>query len=266
MLKATNEDGEWSDALLRIPVYIKPPYWQTWWFITLCVVTGAAIAYAFHRYRISQVKKIYSVRTQISRDLHDDIGASLSSINIYSSVAESEVRENPEKAKEIIQQINVNSRQVMENISDIVWANRINRTEDDTLASRIRNYGYDLLSHKNIDGTYTIDPNIEKRLTSPEARKSILLIIKEAINNVAKYSDATEAKVIVELNGTDLNVVIEDNGKGFDASNQRRGNGLIHMRQRAEALGGKMEIASEKGAGTRIHAKIPLANISDRQI
>jgi ligand-binding sensor domain-containing protein len=263
-VKTTNEDGLWSEALLNIPVRIKPPYWQTWWFISLCVVSVAAAAYGFHLYRISQVKKIYSVRTQISRDLHDDIGASLSSINIYSSVAESEVKENPDKAREIIQQINTNSRQVMENISDIVWANRINRTEDDTLASRIKNYGYELLSHKGIDGTYEIDPHIEKKLSGPDARKNILLIIKEAINNIAKYSEATEASIKVQMAGSYLNIMIEDNGKGFDIHQVQKGNGLIHMKQRAEALGGELILDGGRGSGTSIKARIPLANISDR--
>ena len=263
-VKTTNEDGLWSEALLNIPVQIKPPYWKTWWFISLCVITVAVTAYGFHLYRISQVKRIYSVRTQISRDLHDDIGASLSSINIYSSVAESEVKENPDKAREIIRQINRNSRQVMENISDIVWANRINRTEDDTLSSRIRNYGYELLSHKGIDGTYEIDPLIEKKLSGPDARKSVLLIIKEAVNNIAKYSEATEASIKIGMEGSDLNIIIEDNGKGFEMDQMRKGNGLIHMKQRAEALGGALTIMGGRGSGTFIKARIPLANISDR--
>jgi ligand-binding sensor domain-containing protein/two-component sensor histidine kinase len=263
-VKATNSEGIWSEDLLTIPLSIKPPYWRTWWFITIICGSILFLAYSFYRYRIAQVKKIYSVRTQISRDLHDDIGASLSSINIYSTVAESEVMDNPDKAREILQQINVNSRQVMENISDIVWANRINRTEDDTLSSRIKNYGYELLTQKNIDCHYMIDPALEKRLTSPEARKSILLIIKEALNNIAKYSQATNAEVKIQLKEIDLNIQIVDNGVGFNLQGTSRGNGLIHMKQRTELLGGRLLLTSSHGYGTKIQVKIPVANISDK--
>jgi signal transduction histidine kinase len=223
----------------------------------------ASIVYALHLYRVSQIKKVYSVRTQISRDLHDDIGASLSSINIYSTVAESEVGSNPGKAKEILRKINANSRQVMENIGDIVWANRISRTDDSTLAGRIKNYGYDLLSQKNIECVYNVDPALDKRLTNPETRKNILLLIKEALNNIAKYSKATSTEVSVFLNGAQVQILIRDNGVGFDSQKPRAGNGLMHMRQRAEATGGRLEIDSVQGAGTRITASIPIASISD---
>ncbi|MEO6132028.1 MAG: two-component regulator propeller domain-containing protein, partial [Saprospiraceae bacterium] len=264
MVKATNDDGQWSDALLNLPLHIKPPFWHTWWFITLCVVFISSGIYAFYHYRVQQIKKIFSLRTKISQDLHDDIGGSLSSIHIYSSVAENEVDENPDKAKEFLQQINSSSREVMENISDIVWANDTEHKEKSSLSGRIKNYGYDLLSQKNIECRYVIDPLAEKKLSRPEARRNILLIIKEALNNMAKYSEASHAEIHVSVNGTHLLVHIADNGKGFDTTTIRNGNGLRNMQSRADVLGGSFKINSVSGKGTDIHFRIPIPNISDR--
>jgi len=262
-VKATNDQGEWSDVLLSMPIQITPPFWRTFWFMALSVILFASAIYLFYRYRIQQIKKIFAVRSKISRDLHDDIGSSLSSIHFYSSVAEKEVIDNPKKAREFLKQINHNSRQIIENISDIVWANT-DKKEKSTLAGRIKNYGYDLLSQNNIDCKYSIDEQAERKLTNPEARRNILLIIKEALNNIAKYSEAEYAEVRLGLNGSYLLLDITDNGKGFELDSEKHGNGLNNMKKRAESLNGSFLIQSVAGKGTSIHCRIPLPNISDR--
>lgn len=263
MVRVKNEAGQWSDALWSRELVISPPFWKTAWFIALCIAGVGSILYAFHRYRIRQLEKIYSIRTQISRDLHDDIGASLSSIHIYSAVAENEMEQHPEKAKAFLQQINTNSRQVMEDISDIVWANRLQHQEHLSISARIKNYGYDLLAQQNISCRYQIDPAIETRLTRPEARRNVLLIIKEALNNVAKYSAATAAEVELGLDDRALVVCVKDNGTGFNPDTPKGGNGLDHMRRRTEALSGVFSLRSTPGSGTEVTCHIPIANISD---
>ena len=205
-----------------------------------------------------------SERNRISQDLHDDVGASLSSIHIYSSVAEKAIRDNPQKAEEIVSQIKQNSRQVIENMSDIVWAMNAEQRDGESLVGRIKNYGYDLLSQKNIDCTYHIDPLVEKRLTKPEARKNVLLIVKEALNNIAKYSEAARAEVSISLEGDSMIIRITDNGKGFDPRTVNEGNGLGNMKERAGLLGGRFSLHSSLVDGTAILCSIPLAKISDR--
>lgn len=264
LIRLQNDVGQWSAPLLSREIIITPPFWKTAWFIALIMLGVACILYALHRYRIRQIKKIYSIRTQISRDLHDDIGASLSSIHIYSTIAEEEIQHDPEKAKTFLQQINVNSRQVMEDISDIVWANRLQHEHHASLDARIKNYGYDLLSQKNMACTYRIDPEAEQRVTNPETRRNILMIIKEALNNMAKYSEASHAEIELFLKGNDLWLRISDNGCGFNPEQRNGGNGLEHMRKRAEDLGGSLTITSQPGKGTMILCQIPVTRISDK--
>ena len=263
-VRAANAHGDWANNLLGIPVTIKPPFWQTWWFLFLCALLVILSLYAWHWYRIQHVRKIFSVRNKISQDLHDDIGASLSSIHFYTSVAEKEVEKDPGKAKTVLRQINQRSRQIVENISDIVWANQTQQQDRSSLAGRIKNYGYDLLTQQNIDCKYQVDPLVEKKLTSPEARRNILLIIKEAMNNMAKYSEAERAEVSVKLNGSHLLINITDDGRGFNLENKKAGNGLQNMKARAQSLGGSLKIESAEGTGTAIHCSIPLPNISEK--
>lgn len=263
MVKAQKDDGEWTEVLVRTPIHITPPFWKTWWFLFLNAALISAAVFAVYNYRISQIKKIFAVREKISQDLHDDIGASLSSIHFNSSIAEQQVKNNPDKAKEILRQINRNTRQVIENVSDIVWANHSDHKEKYSLAGRIKNYGYDLLSQKNIDCKYSIDSLAEKKLSNPEARRNVLLIIKEAMNNIAKYSEADHANVSVTADGSYLSVSISDNGKGFDVHSNGHGNGLNNMKKRTESIGGHFEIRSTEGKGTSIHCRIPIPNISE---
>jgi len=264
LVKMANADGDWSEPLLQMKVSIAPPYWRTWWFLSACVLLGLFCLYAWHRYRIQQVKKIFAVRNKISRDLHDDIGASLSSIHFYTSAAEKEIEKDPGKAKNVLRQINQRSRQIIENISDIVWANQTQQPETSTLAGRIKNYGYDLLTQQNIDCIYLIDPRIETKLSSPEARRNILLIIKEAMNNMAKYSKAENAQVEVKLNGRFFLMTIRDDGQGFDIGSASKGNGIRNMQMRASSLGGKLTIHSSPMRGTVIDCEIPIPNISEK--
>jgi ligand-binding sensor domain-containing protein len=262
-VRVMNAAGQWSPVVWTRTMRIHPPFWQTWWFISLITFVAGATLLGIHRYRIQQVKKIYSIRTQISRDLHDDIGASLSSIHIYSTVAEEELTVNPEMARTYLQQINTNSRQVMEDISDIVWANRLQNSDHAPLDARIKNYGYDLLSQKNIACIYRIHPEAEKMVTKPDARRNVLMIIKEAINNISKYSEATQAEIELSLEGKEILLRIQDDGRGFDATRRGNGNGIPHMKNRATVMSGNLTITTAPGAGTLVICRIPIANISD---
>ncbi|HEY3386772.1 MAG TPA: two-component regulator propeller domain-containing protein [Saprospiraceae bacterium] len=262
-VKATNNEGLWSSKELSLPIVITPPFWRTWWFITLCVLVVVSAAWMLYQYRIHQLRRIFSIRSKISQDLHDDVGASLSSIHIYSSIAEKEIDKNPSKAKEVVHQINQNSKQVMESMSDIVWAMNAGTKNGASLAGRIKNYGYELLAQKNIACSYNIDSQADKKIEKPEARKNILLIVKEALNNIAKYSDASQAAIRVSLDGKVIRIQVEDNGKGFDPGMTGNGNGLRNMELRSASMGGTFRFSTAQGKGTLIECAIPITNISD---
>lgn len=215
---------------------------------------------------LEKIKAIYETREQernrIAQDLHDDIGATLSSIHVYSSVASKAALQDKEKLKQALEQIKDNTRQVMENMSDIIWAIKANQSGDLSFENKLKNYGYELLSPLNIRCSYLINKTAEEKLVHVEARKNILLIAKEAMNNIAKYSQATDVTIRLESSNGDLLLEIVDNGKGFD-ENRHFGNGLHNMQQRGKDLGGELTVNSKKESGTSVLFTVSIAKISD---
>ncbi len=207
---------------------------------------------------------IIEVRQKISQDLHDDIGASLSSLQIYGAIAEQTFAENPVKAMDMIKKMSSQSKQVMENMNDIVWSMKSNAAATTTLEAKIKNYGVELLSDKNIFFQYKINPETESLLQSMLARKNILLIIKEAMNNIAKYSKATEADLQLTIENGNCILRIKDNGVGFDIQHPNDGNGLMNMQHRALELKGTLTIRSSPGEGTAIRGIFPVEAISGK--
>jgi signal transduction histidine kinase len=214
-------------------------------------------------YKVKSVfTRIMEIKQKISQDLHDDIGASLSSLQIYGTIAEKTFTQNPEKAKEMLQKISVQSKIVMENMGDIVWSMKTNDSNTASLEAKIKNYSVELLEDINIDFSFHIAPAAEIILKNATARKNILLIIKEALNNIAKYSKASQADLFIDITGKQLDLRITDNGIGFDISQKSEvGNGLQNMKNRVIELDGNLVIESAAGTGTSLTARLPLKSL-----
>jgi signal transduction histidine kinase len=231
--------------------------------LVIAIIVFALISIGFLVYRYYQNQKfaISKMRNKISQDLHDDIGASLSSLQIYGTVAEQSLQSNPTKALEMIHKISTQSKQIMENMSDIIWSMKSNNTS--TLEAKIKNYASELLHDKNIEFAYAVQPDAEAALENINARKNILLIIKEVLNNIAKYSMANAASLQMYIEDKNWIMFITDNGEGFDKNNYVAGNGLNNIQNRCQALNGKWLLETEKGSGTKHIFIIPITVLSN---
>lgn len=262
-VKAANNDGTWNEAGSTVIIKVTPPYWKTWWFYALCTLVVSSILYAFYRIRIHQVVRLQNIRTRISRDLHDDIGSTLSSINMISSMAErSDVR--GKKSTELFKTISTASNQAMELMNDIVWSVNPKNDRMEMILIRMRQYASEILEAAQI--SFTIETDDESRNVSLpiEKRKDFYLIFKEAINNLAKYSNAKQASIRISLSNNVLCLEVNDDGIGFVTPydgeiDKSYGNGLRNMKARAEQLKGKISIESKQQEGTRINLKVPLS-------
>jgi len=203
------------------------------------------------------VETRYHERNRIARELHDEIGSSLSSIHIFSTVAS-----QPDKMGGMMEKIRDTSGRIMENMSDLVWA--INAETDDmqSLLRRIRQFGASLLEAKNIELEVVASEPLPALLLKTEAKKNILLICKEAINNCAKYSQASRVIIEVQLHNGFLRLEIRDNGQGFMRGTYP-GNGLVNMRKRCEESGGVFLLDTGHNKGTRISCTFPVTTISN---
>jgi len=254
-IKASNNDGLWSSEIISIPLHINLPYWQTWWFITSCVLFAAAILYGIYRYRLSQIMQLQSVRNKIARDLHDDVGASLSSIRLYSEAIKSSVQQDHPEAGIILDKIADNSREVVENMSDIVWA--INPGNDmlQNLEQRMHAFAAEMCSSKQITLKFNTEAIHQLRVPM-DFRKNIFLIFKEAVNNAVKYAACDQLWITITENAKNIVLEVRDNGKGFREENIQSGNGLHNMKKRAEEIRGILTIATAENTGTSVTLKV----------
>ncbi len=263
-VKGSNNDGVWNEKGTSIKVIINPPYWKTWWFR---VLAGAAVTGVFGssiRYitiqRYKRKLALEKERTRISKDMHDEVGSSLTKIAILSEQTKQNIADQA-LAKTNVGKISESASEVVDNISEIIWA--INPKNDalDNLLAYIREYASETLELKEIDYKIELPENIPPHHLSAEVRRNIFLVVKESINNILKYAEADKAGIVVKLKNAILEISITDNGKGFDLNKTRKfGNGLINMKKRIEDIGGKFKIESTVGNGTKSFITVNINN------
>jgi signal transduction histidine kinase len=253
-----NGDGVRSKRVTSLNIHISPPFWKTWWFMLLIALLVVGLIYLAHRLRIRQLLEMEKVRRRIARDLHDDMGSTLSTINILSEMAKKKVTSDTDKTREYIDKISDNSTRMMEAMDDIVWS--INPMNDSMqkVVARMREFATGVLEAKNIEYQIQVDEQVNELKLDMEARRDLFLLFKEAVNNLAKYSKTGWAEIEIRVAKSLLVMRIADTGIGFDPVENESGNGLSNMRKRAESLRGKLNIHSELNKGTTITLEAPV--------
>ncbi|HEU4860915.1 MAG TPA: triple tyrosine motif-containing protein, partial [Chitinophagaceae bacterium] len=248
--EARNSAGNWSKEAASFSFIIPAPFWKTWWFITTITLLVSALIFVIYRYRLQQTLKLERLRSRISTDLHDDIGSTLSSISILSEIAANE--KDHHQSGNMMQEIKQSSVSLMEKMDDIVWSINPRNDSIEDLMLRIKRFASKLLEAKEIDYTIDIDDSIHKAKLDMETRQHIYLIMKEAINNLVKYSNCSKACIKVKYDNNYLKIEVSDNGKGFNQQSMQLGNGMITMKKRADAINAQIEIATALNKGTTI--------------
>ena len=198
------------------------------------------------------------IRTRIATDLHDDIGAGLSRIAILSEVAHRRLDSGDTALGEPLSTISGASRELVDSMSDIVWAINPQREHLHDLTQRMRRFASDLFTARNIKLQFQSSGADQDLRLDAEVRREVFLIFKESVNNIARHSDCTRAEIELAVEGRWLTMRANDDGKGFDVSAATEGNGLMSLRQRAKRLNGKLEVISAQGEGTAVVLIVPL--------
>jgi ligand-binding sensor domain-containing protein/two-component sensor histidine kinase len=251
-VRARKSNSEWSNPA-QFYFTIRKPYWSTTWFRMLAVVVIAAIAYLLYRYRIDQLKKLLAMRTKISRDLHDEVGSTLSGIGLLSEVAIQQL-ENEKKVevKKFLHKINESSEEMLEKIGDIVWAVNPQNDSFEKIISRLKTYAKTTTDPLAIQLHFNSDKNVVPARMDMHKRKNIYLICKEAINNAVKYSECKNLSFQLNQQDHEISIHIADDGKGFDIQNEFEGNGLNNIKARAKEIKAQLRLESEEGKGTSL--------------
>ncbi len=291
-IRAVTSEGKVSETPARVRIKILPPLWLRWWFISLVILLVAAILYAFYRYRTARLREVNAalaeaqraeealgkareerlielerVRARIATDLHDDIGSSLTQIAILSEVAHQQAGgdDSTNGASPIARITNV-ANELVDTMSDIVWAINPKKDHLSDLLQRMRRFASDVFTARRIAFQFRApDPERDLELGA-NVRREVFLIFKESINNILKHAACTQAEIDFRLEDDWLVLKVSDNGKGFESAlaaagtpiqvTTRGGNGIPSMRRRAEEMGGKFEIVSAPDEGTTTTLRI----------
>ena len=264
-VKGANSDGVWNEKGASINIIILPAWYQTWWFrLSLFLIVAGGI-YSFYRFRLAQQIKLLSIRNNIASDLHDEIGSTLSSISISSTLIQKKMDSDPTEVNGLLNQISNNTHNMMEAMSDIVWAINSKNDRFDNLVNRMRSFAIEILEPENILLHLQVSEHLNHVKLNMQQRKNFYLIFKEAVNNIAKYAACTNVWVDIESKGGKIMMKIKDDGKGFSAASikednrpQFGGNGLVNMYKRATELKGTIAIDSVVGKGTGIILEFPV--------
>lgn len=247
IIRHRNRDGSFNGREMRLLLYIQPRWFETWWFRAGIALFFLALGYVFLRIRISQLKKEERIRNQLASDLHDDLGSTLNSIKVHSSLAQME-KENPKHLLMIKQ----GTQDAISGIRDILWVLDDKKDSLGDMMDRITQFAAPLCEASGVRYRVEMADGTREMKLGKEEKRNLYMILKESINNSLKYAGAGEIKIISEKTGKRILLRVTDNGKGFDMQSVERGYGLRNISNRATAVGYKASITSVPGEGTQV--------------
>jgi len=266
---ACNEDGVWNPVFSSIGIIVQPPFWRTWWFMTLIAAGLLGLIIAIVHFVstqklqrelavLRQKEALEKERARIARDIHDQVGASLTQVSLLGEMVESD-KEIPEEVEAHAKQISQTARETSRALDEIVWT--VNPSNDtlDGLINYICKNAQEYLSVAGLRYRLEIPAELPRKNISPEARHNVFLAAKEAVTNVVRHARASEVWIRLAIAPDQFILKIEDNGRGFapEKAAQLR-HGLSNMRQRMEDIGGTFSIAPRAEGGTVVSFTVPI--------
>lgn len=262
-VRAKKINSDWSKPV-TLHFHIYPPFWKTWWFITLVAIAVILAVYFIHRYysrlklnrqlvELSRREIILKERSRISTDMHDDLGADLSRIVVLTEVMKvSDGSSINTSASSHLNKISGYATDLRAKVDEIIWALNPHHDSLKDLISYIHSFTREYLEDCPFKFQLEIPAFIPDIAVSAAFRRNVFLITKEALHNIVKHSAATNVKIKIAADEANVEIAIEDNGKGFVKDKIKAGNGFVNMRKRAAEIGGLLTVISSEGMGCKI--------------
>lgn len=269
-------NGLWQERkptmTVKVPVLQpeKSHFWQRGWFqagmwgsivisVVFCLRLMAKLAVQSKAQALLNIE-----RARIARDIHDELGARLTELALEGEVVQTELPAGS-AVRPKLEALCEKARAVSGAMDEVVWMVNSKRDTLRDFANYACRYAQRFLEPTSIRCRLDVDPNLPEVVFELPIRRSLLLGVKEALNNAAKYSDASELILSIQCRGQTLFVLVEDNGSGFDPefADPAR-NGLSNMKERMREVGGKCLINSKPNAGCKVEFQVPIPRFSGR--
>jgi len=266
--------GPWGrlDYINLVPPFapVVIHFWQTGWFeillVTVCGVVSLlcfslATQVVLHR---KEGRLLQRERARIARDIHDDLGTRVTQLVLQGEVAQRELpADSPTRGQ--LERISEEAREALRAMDEILWAINPRRDNLHEFATFVCGHAQLFLKDTPIQCLLDVEPAMSTVAFDLPFRRSLLLAVKEALNNAAKHSQATELLLQIRRQGHGLTVAVRDNGRGFDLTQAKAGrNGLDNMIQRMNEVGGRCLLTSQPGQGCQVEFHIPLIQMRRR--
>jgi len=272
-ISGTIGNGLWSPQPAVVEIVLKPHFWETTWFriVVIAGTLGLVVVAVRRRERMRARRKIealkreqavHTERARIARDLHDDVGASLTQVALLSELAQGDLTTRPDRASNHINEIFTTAQDVTRALDEIVWA--VNPAHDTLesfatfLGAFVQNYA------RSADLTARLDlpATLPATALSSAIRHHLYLATKEVLHNVVKHAQATEIRLTLSIEGPNFHITLQDNGRGLDRTSEPAApgaDGLPNLQERLQQIGGTCTYHSRPGEGTRVEMVVPLA-------
>ena len=265
-IQSSNNDGIWGSETKNINIIIRHPIYARWyaWLLYFLVLTG--LIYAYYKMKLNHITHVTrareeertKIRERSARDFHDEVGALVTKLSLLNQYL---LSDTPVEQKENIRTLNKmqsNIQRIRLGMKDFIWVLDPNKDSLNSTIIKIKEIGNDLFEHADIKFQCQAGINVDQNLElNGVQRRQLILLIKEALHNVVKHSDAKNCHIEISQSGQYLEFVVRDDGRGFITENKSNGYGLKSMRQRARKMKANVTINSAINMGTKILIQIP---------
>jgi two-component sensor histidine kinase len=267
--KMRQADGIWSEETTLVSFEILPPWYFSSYFIGFMTVFSLGIVTFSVRYvtrrkyeklliELEKRELLNRERSRIAQDLHDEIGANLTQIALLSELVQKQLSQQNNDASPLKKVVEA-AKSGVSNLSEIVWSLNPKHDSLENTVAYIQEFSENFFKHHQIRILFDIQTNLPNVSLSSDIRHSLLMCIKELLNNAMKYSEAETIWIHVSTTDSSLIVIIQDNGKGFVLEDKlHTGNGLGNLFSRMSRHGGDCSIETAPGRGCQVRIQLPI--------
>lgn len=243
-VKAENTEGK-ETAVTELHIRVVPPFWLRWWFFGLIILLVFAVFYWIDKERIKKIQALHKVRTQIARNLHNDVNTTLNHISLLSEMARIKADKDLDMSKDFIEQINTKSRSMIDGMNDMMWTlNPQNDSMDKTIL-RMKEYAEALQNTYPVQIQMEVDETVRLLKTDMKLRHEIFLIFKTTLRCIAETGSTVPTLINIDYHNRKILLKIYNGATSFENTNAEQAIQQIH--ERAGVLNAELDIQTDKG-------------------
>jgi signal transduction histidine kinase len=264
LVLACNNDGVWAASPASFEFTLRPHFYRTYWFYTLCALGLALVAWQLYALRVGQMRARFAAvlqeRNRIARELHDNLAQEILGVSVQLEIVARLFKASPETAKSHLDRARWLVRSSMAEARRYVWDLRSQSLEDRDLPAALSEMTRRLTAETDIHTQFEVGGTL--RPLPQQVENNLLRIGQEAVNNAVRHSGAGNISVRLQFDATSVRLSVRDDGRGFDPEAGAGGPnghfGLVGMRERAREMGGEVRVAARPGGGCEVEVGVPV--------